>query len=284
VSVQRRFRNPILPGFYPDPSICRAGEDYYLVTSTFEWFPGLPVFHSRDLVHWRQLGHVLDGPDQLPLDGMLPSRGLFAPTIRFAGGTFYVVCTLMDGGGNFVVTATDPAGPWSEPHWLPDAEGWDPSLFFDDDGRVWFMATRLRCDPAYEGDSEIWLRELDLTKMQLIGTEFVLCGGALKGAVWAEAPHLYKVDGRYFLMIAEGGTEHDHAVTIACADRIIGPYHGNPRNPIQYLRIATSASISRSWAPATVIWSRRRQGSGGWCCSPCGLTTATSTTWGARRS
>ncbi|HEX6470684.1 MAG TPA: glycoside hydrolase family 43 protein [Streptosporangiaceae bacterium] len=230
--MARRFRNPVLPGFHPDPSVCRVGADYYLVTSTFEWFPGLPVFHSRDLVHWRQLGHVLDRPSQLPLDGMLPSRGLYAPTIRFADGTFYVVCTLMDGGGNFVVTASDPAGPWSEPNWLPDAEGWDPSLFFDDDGRVWFTATRLTCKPAYEGDTEIWLRELDLTKMQLTGTECVLWGGALKGAVWAEAPHLYKVDGRYFLMIAEGGTEHDHAVTVACADRVTGPYHGNPRNPV----------------------------------------------------
>jgi xylan 1,4-beta-xylosidase len=232
--MSRQFRNPILPGCHPDPSICRAGDDYYLVTSTFEWFPGLPVFHSRDLVHWRQLGHVLDRPSQLALDGVLPSRGLYAPTIRFADGTFYVVCTLMDGGGNFVVTATDPAGPWSEPNWLPDAEGWDPSLFFDDDddGRVWFTATRLTYEPAYDGDAEIWLRELDLTKTQLTGREYVLWRGALDGAVWAEAPHLYKVDGRYYLMIAEGGTEHDHAVTVARADRVTGPYHGSPRNPV----------------------------------------------------
>jgi beta-xylosidase len=114
----RTFGNPILPGFHPDPSICRVGADYYLVTSTFEWFPGLPVHHSRDLVHWRLLGHVLDRPSQLPLDGVPPSGGLFAPTIRFWRGTFSVVCTLMHGttaGGTFVVTATDPAGPWSEP-------------------------------------------------------------------------------------------------------------------------------------------------------------------------
>jgi alpha-N-arabinofuranosidase len=230
--MTRRFRNPILPGFHPDPSICRAGEDYYLVTSTFEWFPGLPVFHSRDLVHWRQLGHVLDRPSQLSLDGMLPSRGLFAPSIRYAEGTFYVVCTLMDGGGNFVVTAADPAGPWSEPRWLPDAEGFDPSLFFDDDGTVWFTATRLTKKHAYEGDTEVWLRRLDLAETRLTGPEYVLWGGALNGAVWAEAPHIYKVDGRYYLMIAEGGTEHDHAVTVACAERITGPYAGNPRNPV----------------------------------------------------
>ena len=107
------FRNPILPGFYPDPSICRVGEDYYLVNSTFEYFPGLPIFHSRDLVHWRQIGHVLDRPSQLPLDGIYPSGGLYAPTIRYAGGTFYVINTLVGGTskkGNFIVTATDPAG------------------------------------------------------------------------------------------------------------------------------------------------------------------------------
>ena len=113
------FRNPILPGFYPDPSICRVGENYYLVNSTFEYFPGLPIFHSRDLVHWRQLGHVLDRPSQLPLDGVYASGGLYAPTIRYARGTFYVINTLVGGTstkGNFIVTATDPAGPWSEPY------------------------------------------------------------------------------------------------------------------------------------------------------------------------
>jgi xylan 1,4-beta-xylosidase len=128
------FQNPILPGFHPDPSICRVGEDYYLVTSTFEYFPGLPIHHSRDLVHWRLIGHVLDRPSQLPLDGIRCSGGLFAPTIRHADGTFYVLCTLVDGAqesGNFIVTAQDPAGPWSEPHWLENAPGIDPSLFFD---------------------------------------------------------------------------------------------------------------------------------------------------------
>ena len=139
------FRNPILPGFYPDPSICRVGEDYYLVNSTFEYFPGLPIFHSRDLVHWRQLGHVLDRPSQLPLDGVYASGGLYAPTIRYDRGTFYVINTLVGGTskkGNFIVTATNPAGPWSEPYWLENAPGIDPSLFFDDDGRAWYVGNR----------------------------------------------------------------------------------------------------------------------------------------------
>jgi xylan 1,4-beta-xylosidase len=229
------FRNPILPGCYPDPSICRVGEDYYLVTSTFEYFPGLPIFLSHDLVHWNQIGHVLDRPSQLPLDDIRPSGGLYAPTIRHSNGTFYVINTLVDGkrkSGNFIVTATDPAGPWSEPYWLDDANGIDPSLFFDDDGRVWYVGTRQKTNGDYQGHTEIWLRELNIKSMRLIGETNVLWDGAFKKAVWAESPHIYKVDGRYYLMIAEGGTAHDHAVTMARSDSIIGPYEPNPRNPI----------------------------------------------------
>jgi alpha-N-arabinofuranosidase len=133
----RRLRNPILSGFYPDPSICRVGGDFYLVNSSFAYFPGIPVHHSRDLAHWRTIGHALDRPSQLNLDGAGHSRGLFAPTIRHHDGVFYIVCTNVDAGGNFLVTARDPAGPWSEPVWLEDAPGIDPSLFFDDDGRCW---------------------------------------------------------------------------------------------------------------------------------------------------
>jgi xylan 1,4-beta-xylosidase len=232
----KTFQNPILPGFYPDPSICRVGEDYYLVTSTFEYFPGLPIFHSRDLVNWRQIGHVLDRPSQLNLDGIRPSGGLYAPTIRYHQGTFYVINTLVDGlkeKGNFIVTATDPAGPWSEPYWLADAPGIDPSLLFDEDGRVWYTGNRV--PPAGEqftGHREIWLQELDQGKMQLVGPKYSLWDGAVKGGVHAEAPHLYKIDGMYYLMVAEGGTGHDHAVTIARSENITGPYEVNPRNPI----------------------------------------------------
>jgi alpha-N-arabinofuranosidase len=233
--MSKTFRNPILTGVYPDPSICRVGEDYYLVTSTFEYFPGLPVFHSRDLVHWRQIGHVLDRASQLPLQGVRASGGLYAPTIRYAGGVFYVINTLVDGkskSGNFIVTATNPAGPWSEPYWLEEAPGIDPSLFFDDDGRVWYVGNRMAEQSQYEGHTEIWLRELDLKTMHLCGETTVLWDGALKKAIWAESPHLYKVDGRYYLMIAEGGTAHDHAVTIARSASVTGPYAPNPRNPI----------------------------------------------------
>jgi alpha-N-arabinofuranosidase len=233
--MHRTFRNPVLPGFYPDPSICRVGDDYYLVTSTFEYFPGLPIFHSRDLIHWHQIGHVLNRPSQLPLDGVRPSGGLYAPTIRFSQGTFYVINTLVDGktkAGNFIVTTTNPAGPWSEPYWLESAPGIDPSLFFDDDGRVWYVGNRPAAHSQYDRHTEIWLQELDLGAMRLVGEPQVLWDGAAKGAVWAESPHLYKIQGRYYLMIAEGGTGHDHSVTVARSVAVTGPYEANPRNPI----------------------------------------------------
>jgi len=232
--MEGTFRNPILSGCYPDPSICRVGEDYYLVTSTFEYFPGLPIFHSRDLVHWHQIGHVLDRTSQLDLDGIRPSAGLYAPTIRYHNEMFYVINTLVDGktkSGNFIVTATQPQGPWSELYWL-DADGIDPSLFFDNDGKCWYVGTHLHEDSYYKGHTEIFLQELDLESMKLVGEITVLWDGAVKGVVWAEAPHIYKVDGWYYLLIAEGGTAHHHSVTIARSKNIIGPYKGNRGNPI----------------------------------------------------
>ncbi|MET8140482.1 glycoside hydrolase family 43 protein [Sphaerisporangium sp. NPDC005288] len=230
-----RFSNPILPGFHPDPSICRVDEDYYLVTSSFEWFPGVPIFHSKDLVHWRQLGHVLDRASQLPLDGVRPSGGIYAPTLRHHDGLFYMITTLVDGlmeSGNFIVTAADPAGPWSEPYWLPETEGFDPSLFFDDDGRAWVHGARPARQRRHEGHTEVWLRELDLDGMKLVGEEHILWDGAVKGAVWAEGPHLYKIGGAYYLLVSEGGTEHDHAISVARAGKVTGPYTGSTRNPI----------------------------------------------------
>src|SRR4029079_11335814 len=139
-SAVRTFANPILPGMYPDPSICRVGADFYLVNSSFEYFPGLPIFHSRDLVSWTQIGHVLDRPSQLNLDSAGISRGLFAPAISYHDGTFYVINTIVDRGGNFFVTAKDPKGPWSEPTFLPPlADAIDPSFFWDDDGKAYVV-------------------------------------------------------------------------------------------------------------------------------------------------
>lgn len=231
-----RVRNPILPGCHPDPSICRVGETYYLVTSTFEYLPGLPVHRSTDLANWELIGHAIDRPGMLDMSGMASSSGLYAPTLRHHDGRFWLVCTLVDQndparGGNFVITAEDPAGPWSDPVWI-DADGIDPSLFFDDDGRVWAHGTRPARSPQWPEQTEIWLREFDPRTMALIGVEHVLWRGAVIGAVWSEGPHIYRVDGRYYLITAEGGTELHHAVSVARADAVTGPYVGNPSNPV----------------------------------------------------
>jgi xylan 1,4-beta-xylosidase len=238
--VPRRpeYDNPILPGFYPDPSICRVGEDFYLVNSSFAYFPGLPIHHSRDLVHWRQIGHALDRPSQLPLDKARITRGLFAPTIRHHRGTFYVACTNVENGGNFIVSASDPAGPWSEPYWLPDAPGIDPSLFFDDegsggDGRAWYCGTRAAPEgERYPGNWEVWLRELDLGTLTLKGEARGIWRGALRDCIWPEGPHIYRKDGWYYLVAAEGGTGFDHAVSVARSRSLEGPWIGKSANPI----------------------------------------------------
>jgi xylan 1,4-beta-xylosidase len=217
------FRNPVLSGFYPDPSICRVGDDYYLVNSSFEFFPGVPIFHSKDLVHWRQIGYCLTRKSQLNLDRARSSGGIYAPTIRHHNGTFYMVTTLVDKGGNFYVTAKNPAGPWSEPVWL-DRPGIDPSLFFDDDGSVYYT--------RHEGmgDGYIAQKKLNLQTGKREGELKEIWRGT--GGVWPEGPHLYKINGKYFLMIAEGGTSYGHMVTVARSDSPWGPFTPNPKNPI----------------------------------------------------
>lgn len=228
--------NPVLAGCYPDPTICRVDDTFYLVTSTFEYLPGLPVFRSKDLAAWEQIGHVVDRPDQLAYSGIASSGGLYAPTLRHHEGLFWLVCTLVDQndssrGGNFLMTAADPAGPWSDPSWL-DVDGIDPSIFFDDDGRAWVHGTRLARDPEWFHQTEVWVRELDLERKELVGPEHVVWTGAVRGAVWAEGPHLYKVDGTYYLLAAEGGTEIHHAVSVARSDSVTGPFQGCPGNPV----------------------------------------------------
>ena len=226
--------NPILPGFHPDPSICRVGGDFYLVTSTFEYFPGLPIHTSRDLANWTLLGHVLDRPSQLPLQGVRASGGLYAPTIRWHQGVFYVVCTLVGGTtqrGNFVVTATDAAGPWSEPIWLGEEDSFDPSLLFDGDD-AWFCATRPRRDGGKPGQTEVWVQRFDAATCTLIGEQTVIWHGAMVDVVWAEAPHLYAVHGGYLLVIAEGGTAIHHSMTVARSKNVLGPYENCRHNPV----------------------------------------------------
>ncbi|MER6007646.1 glycoside hydrolase family 43 protein [Nonomuraea angiospora] len=214
----RTYGNPVVAGFHPDPSVCRVGEDYYLVCSSFEYFPGVPIFHSRDLVHWRQIGNVLDRPSQLNLPpDVSASGGIYAPTIRHHDGRFYVITTNVRAGGNFIVTAERPEGPWSEPVWI-DLPGIDPDLTWDEDGSCWcaFSGTQVaRVDPAegkvLEGPYQVWS-----------GT----------GGKYPEAPHLYQVDGWWYLLMSEGGTERGHAVSIARARSPRGPFEPGPVNPI----------------------------------------------------
>jgi alpha-N-arabinofuranosidase len=229
------FTNPVISGFHPDPSICRVGEDYFLVTSSFEYFPGVPLFHSRDLVHWRQIGHVLTRPSQLPLAHVRPSGGIFAPTIRHHDGVFYMVTTNITDGGNFYVHTRDPFGPWSEPIWV-DLRGIDPSLFFDDDGRAyltgnWFAGFPLPAES--DAAAPIWgiqQSEIDIATGKRVGEPQRIWAGT--GGRFPEAPHLYKIRGRYYLLIAEGGTELGHMVTIARSDSPWGPWESCPHNPI----------------------------------------------------
>jgi xylan 1,4-beta-xylosidase len=222
------YRNPVIPGFHPDPSIIRVGETFYLVNSTFEFFPGVPLHRSRDLVHWEPIGNVLTRPSQLPLEGLGPSLGVFAPTIRHHEGTYYMITTLVGGHGNFYVTATDPAGEWSDPIWIRGQGGIDPSLFFDDDGKVYLHSTGGA--PGQPGESGIHQSTIDLATGELTSEPRLVWRGT--GGRYPEGPHMYKVGGRYYLMISEGGTEYGHMVTIARSDRPTGPFEACPRNPI----------------------------------------------------
>ena len=230
------YRNPILAGFFPDPSVCRVGDDYYLVNSTFGYFPGLPIFHSKDLVNWTLIGHAIDRPGQLDYQGVGVTRGLFAPAIEHHKGVFYLVCTMVDGIGNFVVTATNPAGPWSDPVAV-DFPGIDPSLFFDDDGRSWVVHNGDAPDnkPLYQGHRAVWLREFDPVAKRIIGEPRLLVNGGVdlaKKPVWIEGPHLYKRDGWYYLCCAEGGTSIDHSQVIFRSRSLTEPFVPWSGNPI----------------------------------------------------
>ncbi len=221
------IQNPIIPGFYPDPSICRVGKDYYIANSSFSFFPGIPLFHSRDLAHWECIGYALDRPEQLRLNPERTSGGLFAPTIRYHEGLFYVIVGNMTTGENILVTAEDPAGDWSEAH-LIDGVGGDPSLFWDDDGTCWCSYSKM----GVPGQGGIVNRQLDLSTYQLVGEEYYLWSGNAYDAHSPESSHIYKKDGWYYLLIAEGGTEHYHATTVARSRALNGPYKNYRGNPI----------------------------------------------------
>ncbi len=227
------FQNPILPGFNPDPSICAVGEDFYLVTSSFEWFPGLPIYHSKDLTNWELIGYGLSQENTMTIPKEVNnSRGVYAPTIRYHNGTFYIINTCIECGGNFYITAKNPRGPWSQPVWL-DAPGIDPSLFWDDDGSCYYTGNEnVGDDKEWEGQSFIWIQELDLKKKALVGERKKLTYGHAINARWTEGAHLYKINGTYLLMVAEGGTSFHHATTVFYSDSIFGPYEAEQANPV----------------------------------------------------
>ena len=214
------FKNPVLPGFHADPSVCRAGDDFYLVNSTFQYFPGVPVFHSKDLVNWEQVGNCLTRPSQVDLKGTDGNSGIYAPTIRYNNGRFYMVTTLFPSRRHFYVWTDNPAGEWSEPVVIDFAIGsCDPTLYFEDD-KCYFLWK--------EGDIKIC--EIDVKTGKQLGEIHHL--GVGLGGRYPEGPHIYKKDGYYYLLLAEGGTEHGHHVNILRSKNLFGPYQPNPANPI----------------------------------------------------
>jgi xylan 1,4-beta-xylosidase len=231
------FLNPIVAGFHPDPTICRVGEDYYLVNSAFNYFPSLPIWHSKDLVNWTQIGNILDRPSQFPMTGGAMDRGTYAPTIRYNKGTFYVVNTLVGSAlNNFYVTAKDPKGPWSEPIKLDGIGGIDPDFFFDDDGKCYVSSCDDPVGPAqYSGHRAIKLQEMDLEQKKPVGEKTVIINGGTdiaKQPHWCEGPHIYKINGKYYAMCAQGGTSDNHSEVIFKSDSVRGPYVPWDKNPI----------------------------------------------------
>lgn len=233
----KTFNNPILSGFYPDPSICRVGDDYYLATSSFVYFPGIPIFHSKDLVHWEQIGHAIHDVDQLDYKNCETSLGLWAPSLRHHEGTFYMINTFVSEGrearrDNYIVTAQNPAGPWSKPVFVEGADGIDSSLFFDEDGTLWYAGNYICENPQYEGHHGIYLCQLDPKTFQFTGARHILWDGLKSRSKWIEAPHIYKINSWYYLMVAEGGTFDNHCVMMARSRELTGEYEICPRNPI----------------------------------------------------
>lgn len=233
---QITFTNPILAGFYPDPSVTKVGTDYYLVNSTFAYFPGIPIFHSKDLKSWKQIANIIDRPSQMNFMGDGTSRGLFAPSINYFKGTFYLTCTLIDRKGNFVMTAKNPAGPWSDPVWLPEVKGIDPSLFFDTDkAYIVYNSDAPENKPLYSGHRTIRTYQFDPIKLQVLGEEVQLVNGGVdisKKPVWIEGPHIFKRNGWYYLCAAEGGTSVNHSQVILRSKAATGPYIPYEKNPI----------------------------------------------------
>jgi len=243
-NTPENFTNPILSGFYSDPSICRNGDDYYLVNSSFEMYPGIPIHHSKDLVNWELINYGVSNPETFIIgEGRARSNDIFAPSIRYHDGLFYIICTGVGGQGNFFVTAKDPAKEWSAPVWIEGSEGIDPEIFWDDDGRSYYVGQssprhyningKLKFEKLqWDGQSIVYMQEIDLKNGKLIGKKEILTHGHATNARWTEGPHLFKRNGKYLLMAAEGGTDFYHATVFFHSDSLWGPYIPEHTNPV----------------------------------------------------
>ena len=239
-TVNCQLQNPILPGCYPDPSICRVGNDYYMVNSSFAFYPGVPIWHSTNLTNWEQLGYVLNRPSQLPMyDGLRISGGIYAPDIKYNphNGLFYLITTAVDGGGNFFVTTDDPKkGSWSDPTFLPEVGGIDPGFLFDEDEKAYIVNNDGPAGkPEYDGHRAIWIREFDWKNGCTVGKQKMIVDGGVdktRHPIWIEGPHLYHINGTYYLMAAEGGTGPNHSEVIFTSASPFGPFKPCAINPI----------------------------------------------------
>ncbi|TAP41983.1 glycoside hydrolase family 43 protein [Arthrobacter sp. S39] len=239
---------PVIPGFFPDPTICRAGDDYYLATSSFEYFPGAPVFHSRDLVTWEQVGNILTRRSQFAAGDRRPSGGIFGSTLRYHNGTFWFVTTNMSefGGGHLLLTAENPAGPWSDPVQIPGTLGIDPDLAWDADGNCYL--TWVGFGPA-DNASGIVQARLDPQAGKLLEPPRKVWQGT--GLAFPEGPHLYRVGDWWYLLLAEGGTERGHAVSVSRSTTPEGPFEPHPQNPIFSHR--STAAVAQNTGHADLV-------------------------------
>ncbi|MGA7147839.1 MAG: glycoside hydrolase family 43 protein [Microbacterium sp.] len=220
---------PVISGFHPDPTICRVGEDFYLATSSFEYFPGAPIFHSRDLVSWRQIGNILTTRTQFRRGIVGPSTGIYGSTLRHHDGRFWFITTNVSDfdSGQVIVHAVDPAGPWSEPIFVPEAIGIDPDLCWDEDGVCYLTWHEL---DFVVGGQGIRQAPIDLTTGRLLEPHYPVWQGS--GMSMAEGPHLYRHGDLWYMVLAEGGTERGHCVTVARGPSPRGPFESCPSNPI----------------------------------------------------
>ena len=254
------INNPIIRGFNPDPSICRKGSDFYIVTSTFEYFPAVPIYHSTDLAHWEQIGFCITDPSDLDMSSSRSAKGIYAPTIRYRedDDTFYMITTLVKNDNYhenecILMSAKNPAGPWRK-QYIKEVEGIDPALFFQN-GEAYCLGN-MRPHPENPSDRSrwIWISRIDLKEGKLIGERKILLkDGAVRGAACPEGPHLFFKDGFYYLVIAEGGTSHNHAVSVFRSTDIYGPYEPNPRNPVLTHRMMRRGSEFNSIGHADLL-------------------------------